>query len=151
VISDSEATRLLRALANQAKNETTCPVAEVGAAFVRSGVVIATGYNRTPRPVETCFEVGCAWVPKGSAGAGRDHARHLHAEADAIATAARNGVELNRTDALVTLAPCPSCALLLIAVGVRSVTFPLAGSVAGWDAVERELVGAGITVRRLAV
>jgi len=151
MIGDIEAARILRALANQAKGETTCPVAEVGAAFVRDGLVIAIGYNRTPLPMDSCFEIGCAWVPKGIAGTGRDHARHLHAEADAIAAAARSGIELENADLLVTLAPCPSCALLLIAVGVRSVSFPTHGAIDGWAIVERELVGAGITVRLIAV
>lgn len=46
-----------------------------------------------------------------------------HAEANAIAFAARHGVELGGSDLFCTHAPCLACARLLVGSGVASVTY----------------------------
>lgn len=53
----------------------------------------------------------------------------VHAEANAVAAAARNGHSLKNAICYCTLPPCSQCAALLIQAGVRSV-FVLTG---GWE------------------
>src|ERR1039457_4733777 len=67
--------------------------------------------------------------PRGIADDERLHQREIkyrlivHAEANAIAAAARNGHGLKGATAYVTFCPCPQCAALLIQAGiVRVVT-----------------------------
>lgn len=63
----------------------TCLRAKVGCAIVRHGRVIAEGYNGAPPGAPHCTEVGCAMDG--------DHCvRTIHAEANAIAFAARYGI-----------------------------------------------------------
>ena len=47
----------------------------------------------------------------------------VHAEANAVAAAARNGHSLNNSTAYVTMPPCSQCAALLIQAGVKRVVY----------------------------
>jgi len=47
----------------------------------------------------------------------------IHAEANAIAFAARNGVPTVNATLFVTLSPCKECSKLLIAAGIFNVIF----------------------------
>lgn len=46
-----------------------------------------------------------------------------HAEANALASAARQGISTEDCTLYVTLAPCETCARLLIAAGIRRVVY----------------------------
>jgi dCMP deaminase len=90
----------------------TCNRLRVGAVFSRSGRVLVQGYNGTPSGMLHC-----------------DHqntepcTRSVHAEANGIAWAARNGVSLDGAEVHLTDSPCPSCALLLINAGIVRVVY----------------------------
>lgn len=58
----------------------------------------------------------------------------VHAEANAVAAAARNGHALKGSTAYVTLPPCAQCAVLLIQAGVRRVVFFKGASLSRWEA-----------------
>lgn len=47
----------------------------------------------------------------------------VHAEANAIASAAKHGISLKGANLYVTHSPCPTCTLLIIQSGIKSVTF----------------------------
>jgi dCMP deaminase len=49
--------------------------------------------------------------------------RTLHAEQMAIASAVKKGISLNGTHAYLTHTPCVTCAKLLVAAGVKSITY----------------------------
>jgi dCMP deaminase len=49
--------------------------------------------------------------------------RAIHAEANGIAWAARNGVGLEGCEVHVTNLPCPSCSLLMINAGIARVVY----------------------------
>jgi len=53
----------------------------------------------------------------------RKHSTTVHAEANAVAAAARNGHSLRGAIAYVTQAPCCQCAALLIQAGISVVVF----------------------------
>jgi len=52
-----------------------------------------------------------------------EYSRSLHAEMDAITTAARLGIPLRGTTLYCTTLPCHECARLIIAAGIRKVVF----------------------------
>jgi len=63
----------------------TCKRAKVGALIVRDGRIISTGYNGSPPGFPHCEDVGCEMVDGHCI-------RTTHAEANAIAFAARHGI-----------------------------------------------------------
>lgn len=123
-----------------------CDADAVGAAFYRDNSALVVGFNGPPIPLERCADLGCDWVPVGVAGVGRTHARHLHAEVSAIAKAAEQGIALRGSEVMVTRAPCPSCALALIAARVSAIYMPARAIPDGWDIVKAELVSVGIVI-----
>lgn len=77
----------------------------------------------------------------------------VHAEANAVAAAARNGHSLKGATCYVTRRPCCQCASLLIQAGVAVVVVPNRTDEKRWlenvEAAERVLVEAGVTYRRV--
>lgn len=65
----------------------TCNRAQVGCVIARDGRIIVTGYNGSPPGLNHCLDVGCDMV--------ENHCiRTTHAEANAIAFAARYGISV---------------------------------------------------------
>lgn len=98
----------------------TCSRASVGAIFALEGRVLSSGYNGAPRGLPHCVH------PPGELSADRDSeapacAYSVHAEANAVAFAARYGIELNGSTLYTTLSPCVPCAQLILNVGVTRV------------------------------
>lgn len=98
----------------------TCSRAQVGAVFARDGRVLATGYNGAPRGIPHCSH------PPTEVSSERDaraptctHA--VHAEANAVAFAARHGISLDGSELYATHTPCVTCAQLILNAGVREV------------------------------
>lgn len=77
--------------------------------------------------------------PRGIADDDRLHDREtklkliVHAEANAVAAAARNGHALKGSTAYVTLPPCSQCAALLIQAGVYRVVFVSGTRPSKWE------------------
>jgi len=108
-------------IATDVAARASCPAGHVGAVIVSAeNVIIMTGYNGSPTGITHCTELGCSWVSRtGSDGSERSYARHVHAEANAIARAARVGVRLNASTLYVTQEPCPDCLKLCLQAGIR--------------------------------
>jgi dCMP deaminase len=93
------------------------PSTQVGAVAVRDRRVLATGYNGFPR--------GVADLPGRLKDRNEKLMRTVHAEANIIAQAARNGVSLDRATIYVwPFVPCNSCATMLIQSGIKRVVVP---------------------------
>jgi dCMP deaminase len=103
-------------LAVQAATRSTCPRKAVGAVIVRDKAVLATGYNGSLRGLPHCTEAGCL-MENGHC------VRTVHAEANAILQAARNGVRIEAADIYVTASPCWNCFKLIANAGLRRVFF----------------------------
>lgn len=106
-------------LADQVTRRVTCLSGRrVGCLLVRDRHILATGYNGVPRnlghpgidPVTHDCE-GC--VAKLC----------LHAEANALAQAARHGVSLKGATCFTTSKPCSQCAGLLVNAGITDVVY----------------------------
>lgn len=97
---------------------STCKRANVGAILVKDKRIISTGYNGAPPRQPHCTHVGCE--RDGDRGG---CSRTIHAEANAIAWAARAGVLTEGAEMYCTHSPCYECAKLLISAGIRTLHF----------------------------
>lgn len=99
---------------------STCSRAHVGAVFSRDGRILATGYNGTPSGQPHCDHSQNA----DSLYVGKDGCQDaVHAEANGIVWAARNGVALEHCEVHTTLSPCVACSQLMINAGVFRVVY----------------------------
>lgn len=97
----------------------TCDRKQVGAVIVRNGRCITWGYNGAPPGMPHCSENNHGWgTMRGNDSQGCRNA--IHAEANALAFAARQGISVEGATLYVTISPCETCARLLIAAGIQS-------------------------------
>lgn len=117
-------------LAFAVSQRATCPRLHVGCVLVHRGTrsVLSTGYNGSARGEKHCEDVGCDLVEYvGEDGRIRPNCvRTAHAEANAVAQAARNGHATSGCVAYVTHQPCWPCAKLLLNAGVSKVVYAIA-------------------------
>jgi dCMP deaminase len=103
-------------IAHMVATRSTCPRKSVGAVIVRENTILSTGYNGSIRGMAHCTEVGC--MLEG------DHCvATIHAEANAVIQAARNGVMINDAQCYVTASPCWNCFKILSNAGVRRIVY----------------------------
>ena len=111
-------------LAKLAATRSTCLAFPVGAVIVRDKQVVATGYNGPPSGSAHCTTQGYCYPDLSSCDASKTlPSRAVHAEANAIAQAAKHGVETDGAKIYVTLEPCLSCLKLIISAGIKEVRY----------------------------
>jgi dCMP deaminase len=104
------------AIARQVATRSTCDRKHVGAVLVRDKMILASGYNGSLRGLEHCDDVGHLMQD--------DHCvRTVHAEANALVQAARNGVRIDGSGIYVTASPCFSCFKLIANCGISRIVF----------------------------
>jgi dCMP deaminase len=103
-------------IAKVVATRATCDRKLVGAVLVRDRTVLACGYNGSIRGMPHCSEVGHD-MENGHCVA------TIHAEANAILQAARNGVAIEGADAYITASPCWNCFKLLANAGVKRIVY----------------------------
>lgn len=112
-------------LAKLAAIRSTCLSRPAGAVIVLERQVLATGYNGSMPGVAHCTEEGVCF--RRSFGASEDDkydvCRAIHAEANAIAQAARRGVSIEGATVYTTLAPCFTCTKLMASARIRRVVY----------------------------
>jgi dCMP deaminase len=104
------------AIAREVATRSTCDRKHVGAVIVRDKMILTTGYNGSIRGLSHCDEEG-HMMEDGHC------VRTVHAEANAIVQAARNGVRLDGGDIYVTASPCFGCFKLVANAGLRRIVF----------------------------
>lgn len=104
---------MLMEMAHVTAKRSTCNRLQVGAIVARDGRVLMTGYNGPASGLPHCQH-------SASDGPCEDA---VHAEANAIAFAARHGVAVDGAEMFVTHSPCIHCAKLLVNSGLRCVYF----------------------------
>jgi len=111
-------------LAKLAATRSTCLAFPVGAVIVKDKQIVATGYNGSPSGSVHCTAQGYCYVGLTSCDASKAMpSRAVHAEANAIAQAAKHGISTQGASIYVTLEPCLSCLKLIISAGVREVLY----------------------------
>lgn len=108
--------RYFMGIAQQASTRSTCKRKHVGAVIVRDKTILSTGYNGSVRGLPHCEDVGCV-VEDGHCIA------TVHAEANAIIQAAKNGVSIEGSELYTTASPCWSCFKLIANVGIKKIFF----------------------------
>jgi dCMP deaminase len=103
-------------IAKQAATRSTCARKHVGAVIVRDKTILSTGYNGSIRGMPHCDEAGHDME--------NDHCvATIHAEANAIIQAAKNGVRIEDGELYTTASPCWSCFKLIANSGIRRIYF----------------------------
>lgn len=103
-------------LARVVASRATCDRKRVGAVLVRDRTVLSTGYNGSLRGLPHCDEVGHL-MENGHCVA------TVHAEANAIVQAARNGVRIDGATIYTTASPCWPCFKLIANAGCTRIVF----------------------------
>ncbi len=104
------------AIARQVATRATCDRKHVGAVIVRDRTILSTGYNGSIRGLPHCDEVG-HMMEAGHC------VRTIHAEANAIIQAAKNGVAIAGADIYITASPCWLCFKMIANAGVQRIVF----------------------------
>ena len=103
-------------IAQVVASRSTCPRKFVGAVIVRDRTILSTGYNGSIRGMPHCDEVGHA-MEDGHCVA------TIHAEANSVLQAARNGVRIDGADLYTTASPCWPCFKLVANAGIRRIVY----------------------------
>ena len=103
-------------LAKVAATRATCDRKHVGAVLVKGKSVLSTGYNGSIEGAPHCDEVGHL-MEDGHC------VRTVHAEANAVAHAARNGTPIDGATCYCTFSPCWPCIRLLANAGIKKVIY----------------------------
>lgn len=103
-------------IAKQVATRATCDRKHVGALLVRDRTILSTGYNGSIRGLPHCDEAG-HMMENGHCVA------TVHAEANAIIQAAKNGVGINGATIYTTASPCWPCFKLIANSGCARIVF----------------------------
>ena len=103
-------------IAKVVSSRSTCDRKFVGAVIVRDKTILSTGYNGSIRKLAHCDEVGHMME--------NDHCvATIHAEANAIIQAAKNGVMIENATIYTTASPCWICFKLIANAGLKRICF----------------------------
>jgi len=104
--------QVFMAIAKNLASLGTCNRNYVGAVVIRQGRCITWGYNGAPPGLPHCHHIDDEPCTNAT-----------HAEANALAFAARQGISTEGATLYVTISPCDSCSRLLIAAGIETVIY----------------------------
>jgi len=126
-------------IAAAVRGNANCWGSEVGAVLVRNDRVISTGYNGTPAGFANCREGGCIRCeehhrrdedaeyesphPEVMVGKALDICLCVHAEQNALLSAARHGIAVEGSVLYTTHQPCFSCLKEALQAGVRQMIY----------------------------
>ena len=103
-------------IAKEVASRSTCDRKFVGAVIVRDKTILSTGYNGSIRKLEHCHEAG-HMMENGHCVA------TIHAEANAILQAAKNGVRIDEATIYTTASPCWPCFKMIANTGMRRICY----------------------------
>lgn len=103
-------------IAREVSSRSTCDRKFVGAVIVRDKTILSTGYNGSIRKLAHCDQTG-HMMESGHCVA------TIHAEANAIIQAAKNGVCIDASTIYTTASPCWTCFKLIANAGIRRICF----------------------------
>jgi len=95
-------------------DKSHCEYYKVGAVFFRDKRQLSVGYNGPSSGEDHCDEVGCVKEINGKKlPSGSGLCRGAHAEMNAVANAAAEGISIKGTRIYCTYSPCYECAKVL--------------------------------------
>lgn len=99
----------------------TCPRLPVGAVIAHESRIVSTGYNGAPSGLPHCTHTGQYLSAERRVYEPCNQA--VHAEANAVAFAARYGVSIEGAVMYCTHSPCYACALLIVNSGISRLVY----------------------------
>ena len=141
--------RYFMSMALVAATRATCDRKHVGAVIALDCQVVSTGYNGSPRGLPHCDDVGHELKEMGGR---KSCVRTVHAEANAIAQAAKNGVSIDGACLYTTASACYDCLKLAINAGITRIVYgEFYDSRYGMSATVQDLAGqAGVEMVQAA-
>jgi len=103
-------------IAREVATRATCDRKHVGALIVRDRSILSTGYNGSIAGLPHCDDEGHL-MEDGHC------VRTIHAEANAVIQAARNGVRIEGAGIYVTASPCFGCFKLIANAGIKRIVY----------------------------
>jgi dCMP deaminase len=101
----------------------TCDRGRTAVVMVKDHVILVTGYVGSPSGLPHCDDVGHLMkkVTHEDGTTSQHCMRTNHAEVNAVALAARKGISIEGATMYCKMAPCYTCAKMLITAGVKRV------------------------------
>lgn len=103
-------------IAEQVATRSTCDRKHIGAVIVRERTILSTGYNGSVKGAPHCDDIGHD-IDNGHC------VRTVHAEANAVAQAAKHGVAIDNSEIYITASPCLNCFKLIANAGIKVVYY----------------------------
>ena len=103
-------------IAMDVASRSTCSRKNVGAVIVRDRNILSTGYNGSIAGMPHCDDVGHDME-------GGHCVATIHAEANAILQAAKNGAMIDGAEIYTTASPCWNCFKLIANAGIRTIYY----------------------------
>jgi dCMP deaminase len=106
--------------------QSTCSRADVGAVISRDGRILSSGYNGAPSGMPHCdhsCDCNCQPYCLNKCRSLQPCRNVVHAEANAIAFAAKYGVGIQGAELHTTRVPCLNCAGMIINAGIKRVVW----------------------------
>jgi dCMP deaminase len=113
-------------IAMAVRRRANCLGNRVGAIIVQDNRIISTGYNGTPHGMKNCLNGGCHRCANRAAypsGTGYDLCICVHAEQNALLSAARFGIEVEGGVVYTTMQPCFGCTKEMLQAKVHAVYY----------------------------
>jgi dCMP deaminase len=119
--------QMLMAMATVVSQRSTCSRKHVGCVVAMEGRVLSTGYNGAPAGMPHCEHASGSYshaedlAAPSSLGIVDRRAGckvSVHAEANAVAFAARHGVAIQGAELFTTMGPCLPCSQLIVNSGI---------------------------------
>ncbi|MDY6407903.1 MAG: cytidine/deoxycytidylate deaminase family protein [Pseudomonadota bacterium] len=110
---------VMHALAKRA----TCDRGRTACVIVKDNQILCSGYVGSPAGLPHCDEVGhlMKMVTDEDGHQSMHCMRTIHAEQNAICQAAKRGISIDGSTLYCKLAPCRTCAMLLISCGIKRI------------------------------
>ena len=100
-------------IAEVVKERSTCRSRKVGCVLVKDQQILSTGYNGSIRGHAHCDDLSCK--------KGCDNT--IHAEVNAVISAAYRGVKISQCDVYTTTSPCIDCLRVLLNLDVQNIYY----------------------------
>jgi dCMP deaminase len=113
-------------IAMAVRKKANCLGRKVGAVLVRENRIISTGYNGTPEGMLNCTEGGCVRCRNREtykSSVGYDVCICVHAEQNALISAARFGNAVEQAVVYSTLRPCFDCTKSMLQAKVSAIYY----------------------------
>ncbi len=108
------------------RENANCLGRKVGAVIVRDDRIVSTGYNGTPEGIKNCCDGGCVRCRDREtyqASVGYDVCICVHAEQNAIVSAARFGNGVEGATVYSTLRPCFDCTKAMVQAKIKAIYY----------------------------